>query len=210
MVRNRIRTWEGRYAYLIHALDVDSKKWLDGRYQTYPGDLFSANAHAPGAPDHHWQALFAFARGILFERQGVHNQTPGEMAARAWEGIHFPKECTYDDIERVLNRLNAARIRMVKTGRFDGTPASRQREMEDLNGKIPYGSQLKMYMVMKDYRPMNFEQWVDLVRTFQSALPRSKKDSSKFVRDFEPVRMAVESEGEGAIGSWSDVEEEGA
>ena len=124
MTRNRIKTWEGWYTYLTHALDADSKKWLEGRYQTEPGISLFRNAHAPGAPDFRWQFLFAFARGILFERQGVHNQTPGEMAARAWEGIHFPKECSYDDVERVLNRLNAARIRMVKTGRFDGSAAS--------------------------------------------------------------------------------------
>ena len=57
---------------------------------------------------------------------------------------------------------------------------------------------------------MSFEQWVDLVRTFQSALPRSKKDSSKFAREYEPARLAAESEGEGAIGSWSDIEAEDA
>ena len=115
---------------------------MEGRYQTYPGYNLFAKARAPGAPDDEWQCLVALARGILFERQGVHNQTPGEMAARAWEGINVPKDCGYDDVERVLNRLTAARIRMVKTGRFDGTPASLQREMEDLSGKVPYGLQL--------------------------------------------------------------------
>ena len=45
--------------------------------------------------------------------------------------------------------------------------------MDDLNGNTPHSSQLRLYMVMEDYRPVTFDQRVDLVRTFQSAPPRT-------------------------------------
>ena len=77
-------------------------------------------------------------------------------------------------------------------------------------GMITGGSKLKLYVVTKDGRPANFERRVNLVRTFQSALPRSKKDPSKLAREYEPARAAVESDGEAPTPSWSDVEAEDA
>ena len=83
----------------------------------------------------------------------------------------FPDKATYEDIDAVLDKLSDARQGMVKAGRFDGSVASVERELEDLK-KVPFGSELRNVLFMKDYAFQTFDQFVDMVRQYQSTLSR--------------------------------------
>ena len=73
--------------------------------------------------------------------------SPADQAQAMWDSISFPMDPTADEITKIFDRLNRARIKMVNCGRIDDSKQeSRDRDMPDLKNKIPLGSALRYHL----------------------------------------------------------------
>ena len=104
--------------YFFLALEGGAKDWIDGVLLNEPGAALKARTLAPDPPDRAWVDLYRFARVELFRGVGMQFESPGDHAQAIWDAIHFPDRTNYEDVEKTLNRLNRARIRIVRAGRF--------------------------------------------------------------------------------------------
>ena len=88
---------------------------------------------------------------------------------------------------------------MYRTGMFDESSESMERELLSLKKKLPLGSNIRQFVLNRDYEVTSYRQFVTLVQKFQHNLPRKKTRS-------ENVRLGGELDPyEGA--SFDDVDE---
>ena len=106
-------------------------------------------------------------------------ESPGDQAQAAWDAVVFHDKSSYEDVEQTLTKLNRARIKMVRAGRFVNTPDSVAREMSDIRRKIPGGSDLKRWFSTQPYEPYDFQSFVAMIRQYQSGLARPKAEAGR-------------------------------
>lgn len=145
MRKNEVDDLRMVWRYFDLALEEGAKDWIEGVMLTEPGLTLRARTLVPNAPEQAWADLYRFARVELYRRVGLQYESPGDNAQAVWDAIHFPERASYEDVEKTLNRLNRARIRMVRAGRFYNHPVSHEREASDLRNKIPPGSELRKW-----------------------------------------------------------------
>ncbi|MCP4240574.1 MAG: hypothetical protein GY772_08430, partial [bacterium] len=96
------------------------------------------------------------------------------MARQQWEKVRFSESLrTYEDIDEVLERILVARKRMVLTGQMViGRPETERRELQDLDKKVPKGTNLRLFIYTIAGPPESFRQWFERCQRYAAGLPR--------------------------------------
>jgi hypothetical protein len=134
---------------------------------------------AIGAPDVAWALLYRCVRLELLRKVGSPYEDPAELAQAQWDAVSMPEKMDYESIETALLKLNRARMKMVRTRRFDETPQSVSRELTDLRRKVRPGTGLKVFFASLPYQPASFDQWLEVVWRYQATLPRPKHQGAR-------------------------------
>ena len=120
------------YRYFEAALEDKAREWIEGSMLYEPGRTQRWRCLQPGALDADWGNLYRIARVELYRRVGTQYESPGDQGQAAWDAVVFHDKSSYEDVEQTLTKLNRARIKMVRAGRFVNTPDSVAREMSDI------------------------------------------------------------------------------
>ena len=180
MQKNMVSTWRVWYRYFESALEEGPRQWIDGSHTREPGKSPYQAALTPNAPDDAWAVVYRLARGELMRKVGMAYDSPADQAQAMWDSIVFPADPSADEITKVFERLNRARIKMVNCGRIDDSkPDSRDREMADLKKKIPLGSALRFHLYSRDHEPINFDSFFNEVQKYQVSLKKSEEKAGR-------------------------------
>ena len=191
MERAKIKKWEAFYKYFDHALRDRARTCVDGLFIEGRGRDIHDRVYSGLATETDWRALYLYCRRELLRRFGVQFEDPCQRAKELWDEIKFPVTIRYcEDVDAVLEKLLKARARMFKTGAFVlNDTVSVEREMFDLQRKVPKGSALRSHVYNRDWLPTSFHQWFDVVQQYAHNLEkRSSKD--RVSRAVSPERAA--------------------
>ncbi|MCP4242818.1 MAG: hypothetical protein GY772_19875 [bacterium] len=195
MERMQVTTFREWYQCFDRALEGKARNWSEEQLLFGPGQLYFLEAQRNEHIDGYWQRLYYFMRSQLLRRVGVQYEAPGVHARQQWEKVRFPESVrTCEDVDEVLERILVTRKRMVLTGQMIfGRVEMERRELQDLERKVPKGSQLRLFIYTIAGAPESFRQWFERCQRYASGLPRRGHPDAGPERQ----RMVVETPAEG-------------
>ncbi|MCP4241797.1 MAG: hypothetical protein GY772_14650, partial [bacterium] len=161
MERMQVTTFREWYQCFDRALDGKARNWVEEQLLAGNGQYLFLQAQQNEGVDGRWQDLYYFMRSQLLRRVGVQYEAPGQWARQQWEKVRFSESLrTYEDIDEVLEKILVARKRMVLTGQMViGRLDTERRELQDLDKKVPKGTNLRLFLYTVAGPPDSFRQW---------------------------------------------------
>ncbi|MCP4242379.1 MAG: hypothetical protein GY772_17630, partial [bacterium] len=174
MERMQVTTFREWYQCFDRALDGKARNWVEEQLLAGIGQNLFLEAQRNEQVDGCWQNLYYFMRSQLLRRVGVQYEAPGQIARQQWEKVRFSESLrTYEDIDEVLEKILVARKRMVLTGQMViGRPETERRELQDLDKKVPKGTNLRLFIYTIAGPPESFRQWFERCQRYAAGLPR--------------------------------------
>ncbi|MCP4245204.1 MAG: hypothetical protein GY772_32105, partial [bacterium] len=148
MERLQVTTFREWYQCFDRALEGKAWNWSEEQLLFGMGQTLYHEAQRHEDNDGCWQRLYYFMRSQLLRRVGVQYEAPGHQARLQWEKVRFSESIrSYEDVDEVLERILVARKRMVLTGQMVfGRQDMEKRELQDLDRKVPKGTQLRLFL----------------------------------------------------------------
>ena len=174
MQEENVKTWKDWYKYFLAALCEAARTWIEGAQTREPFRAIIQAARGVLADEQSWMRSYIQARWEVLCWCRADLFRPGDEAVKHWKAVRLTNTAPKaQEIYDFIEELNKARTWMIHTRMFKDDADSSEKEMVDLDDKIPLGGLLRFHMYGGQVRATSFDTWVNLLRTYAATLPQT-------------------------------------